>query len=155
MTAATNRIKRLRPRRLANDGPVEEDPPDYCVLGDGHVGVSLARGLLARGHTVALVADTALPADLTGQEGDPCDIEVLRDAGVADAASVIVATSRDSRNLLAAQLVRTHFDVPEIRVLVNAPDRSDVVADAGHEPYCVATLLSAALVDAIHGGESA
>ena len=74
--------------------------------------------------------------------GDPATIDALVDAGVATASTVIVATRSDRRNLLIAQLVRARFDVPEIITFVNDPDRVPLFAEAGHEPFCVATAIA-------------
>jgi len=58
-----------------------------------------------------------------------------------------VATPDDGRNLLVAQLVRTRFDVGGVFVLVHTPDRSDPVAEAGHEPICATSALADAVAD--------
>ena len=141
---------RLQPNRSASDEPSDESAvADSYVLGGEHLGASVARRLQARGHSVALVDETHEPGDVPGLQGDPGDIRVLEAAGVPDASMVIVTTPNDGRNLLIAQLVRAHFDVPEVLVLVNVPDRTDLVADVGHEPVCATTLLSDTIVDSV------
>jgi len=71
----------------------------------------------------------------------------LEAAGIAGASTVIVGTDEDSRNMLTARKVRTHFDVPRVPVLVHDSDRCDRFGDTAHEPICVSTTFSNALVD--------
>jgi trk system potassium uptake protein TrkA len=123
-------------------------PPDeqaVLVLGGEQVGESIAQRLQADGYSVGLVDETLDSEVVPTNTGDPSDVRVLAEAGAARASAVVVATPRDSRNLLIAQLVRAHFDVTDVLVLVNSPDRSDLVADVGHEPVCATTALSEAV----------
>jgi trk system potassium uptake protein TrkA len=114
----------------------------HYVLGGTHVGIAIADRLQAVGHRVAIVDDSYEPGDVPGFAGDPATIDVLVDAGVATASTVVVATNSDRRNLLIAQLVRARFDVPRVVVFVNDPDRVPLFADAGHEPFCVTTAVA-------------
>ena len=116
------------------------------VLGGEHLGESIVRRLQADGHSVGLVDEGHDSEVVPTNAGDPGDVRVLAEAGAADASVVVVATPRDSRNLLIAQLVRAHFGATDVFVLVNDPDRSDIVADVGHEPVCATTALSKAVV---------
>lgn len=133
----------------------QDDPPDdvqddtYYVLGGDHVGIAIAEQLLANGHQVTIVEASYESNDIPGFAGDPSTLDVLSESGIGDASTVIVATRSDRRNLLVAQLVRAHFDVPRVIVLVNDPDRTALFAEAGHEPFCVPTALSTAVGEAI------
>jgi trk system potassium uptake protein TrkA len=118
----------------------------YVVLGGGHVGAEVARRLRAAGHTVTVVDEMHDPADQSGVRGDPTDRRTLERAGITDATTVVVAMLDDGRSLLVAGLVRAHFGVSDVRVLVQSPDRCPLVADAGHEPICATTALSDAVV---------
>jgi len=119
---------------------------DYYVLGGSHLGIEVARRLSAAGHTVSVVGIDADVADVPSLEGDPTLVDVLSDAGVTETSTVVVATPDDGRNLLVAQLVRTRFDVANVFVVVHTPDRSGLVADAGHEPICATTVLADGVV---------
>lgn len=137
-------------KRLTTGGPSgSAGGGESFVLGGGHVGTSTARRLQAAGHDVSLIDPAADPDDVPGVLGDPADVRVLEEAGVPDALTVVVATPDDGRNLLIAQLVRARFDVTRILVLVNAPDRYEVVADVGHVPVCVTTAVADTLVDSV------
>jgi len=134
---------RLRKKTSTSDGA----PAEYYVLGGEHLGASIARRLREAGHSVSLVDETQDSTETPGLRGNPSDVQVLTDAGVSENATVVAATSRDRRNLLIAQLARVHFDVAETFVLVNTPERYDLVAEVGHEPICVTSVLSDAVVD--------
>ncbi|MFB6255827.1 MAG: NAD-binding protein [Haloplanus sp.] len=119
---------------------------EYVVLGGGHVGSEVARRLRAAGNAVTVVDKTHDPTDPPGVRGDPADRRTLDRAGITDATTVVVAIPDDARGLLAAGLVRAHFGAADVWVLVWSPGRCDLVADAGHEPICVTTALSDAVV---------
>jgi len=135
-------------RRSIDETTDDGSGVDFCVLGGGPVAAAIARSLHADGHLVTAVDEgTDGAPDHRVVRGDPADLQQLAAADIGDDSTVIVATPRDERNLLLAQLVRTHFGVADVVVRVNDPDRHDVVAAAGHDPFCVSTVLSTALVD--------
>ena len=72
---------------------------------------------------------------------------------MTDGSTVVVATPSDSRNLLTAKLVRAHFDISQIVVLVNVPDRYDLFAEVGCEPVCATATLSDGVVESLAGTE--
>lgn len=145
---------KLKPNRVTREesssGGAEDE---YYVLGGEHVGVAIARRLQAAGHSVTVVDEAYDSDEVPGLRGDPGDVRALREAGVSDGSTVVVATPSDSRNLLTAQLVRANFDVSEIVVLVNAPDRCDLFAEVGYEPVCATTTLSDGVVDSLEETE--
>lgn len=134
-------------RSSGHDPPGEETGTTYCVLGGGHLGAAIARRLREDDHTVVLVDDSNELSGTPVLRGDPADVRVLEEADVAAATTVIVATESDSRNLLIAQLVRVRFDVPNVVVVANTPERLDLIAEAGHEPVCATSALSDVVVD--------
>jgi Trk K+ transport system NAD-binding subunit len=125
------------------------DENSYYVLGGEHVGLAVARRLQAEGCPVTVVDESHEPGELPGIQGDPTDLQVLTEAGIGDTSTVVVATHSDRRNFLVAQLVRAHFDVPRTVVLTHDPDRFTLLAEAGHEPFCVSTALSEALSEVV------
>jgi len=148
--APTKETIHPEPTRCTTTEPtIGDPPPEYFVLGGNHLGTAIARRLQAEGHAVALVDETHVPDDVPGLCGDPTDVEVLETARVEEASTVVVATSRDSRNLLVAQHLRSQFEVSEVIVLVHTPDRCETLADTGHEPVCVTSVLSNALLGPI------
>jgi Trk K+ transport system NAD-binding subunit len=128
--------------------PSADDRPDSpgkraCyVLGDGHLGTAVARHLRSDGHAVSLV-------DVSDWDRTPGlrAVDTAQEAGVAGAPTAVVATRSDRRNLLVAQLVSAHYDVPRAVVLANASDRLDAFTRAGHDPVCATAALSDALAE--------
>lgn len=133
--------------------PSADDTPDKVskhacyVLGGSHLGTAVAQRLRSNGYAVSVVDGPVDPAETPGPHENPANPQLLEEAGVGEASTVVVATRSDSRNLLIAQLVRAHFDVPQVVVLANAPDRLDVFTEAGHEPVCATAVLSDALAE--------
>ncbi|WP_255150058.1 NAD-binding protein [Halorarius halobius] len=136
----------IRGRITGAHAPSSEADAEYLVLGGGHLGAAIAGLLHADGRSVRLVDETHDSTDVPGVQGRPDDPSVLDRVGVSDTSRVVVATPRDSRNLLIAQLVKTRFGVLETFVVVNAPERRAVVAEAGHRPVCVTRALSETVV---------
>ena len=131
------------PKRFT--GKPDGNDPRYYVLGGDHLGAAVATQLRASGAIVTLVTEqTDLETDAI--VGNPADVDLLTEAGLDDASRVIVATRSDRRNLLIAQLVGVRFDVENIVVLINDPERHDPIYEAGHEVVCATTALSTALV---------
>lgn len=123
--------------------------PDHYVLGGGTLGVAIARRLREQGHATAIVDDSVSVPGLPVVEADPADMAALREAGLSEATTVVVATRSDRQNLLVAQLVRTRFDGPRVIVLANADERVGLFTDAGHETVCTTTVISKAVAERV------
>jgi Trk K+ transport system NAD-binding subunit len=145
MSTITDKILRVSKRDASTNGAASTDVPEWYVLGGGEVGAAVAGRLRAAGVAVRVVDETHDPAEGPGTRGDPADVELLARAGLADATAVVVATPRDRRNLLVAQLARARFGVETVIVLVHSPALCDVVAAAGHRVICVPSVLSEAV----------
>ena len=106
-------------------------PMKTIIVGGGHVGRALGERLERRGEFVVIVeeddgvVEDARDAGLTVHPGDGTDRDVLREAGAADAKTVVAATGDDNDNLLVAQHANTEFDVEKIIARVNDPDNVD------------------------------
>jgi trk system potassium uptake protein TrkA len=136
-------------RYTTADSTRGDRPAEYVVLGDDHLGATIANRLHAEGREILLIHENRNPDSVPGLQGDPSDVAVMEVAGVDEASTVVVATSRDSRNFLIAQHLQSRFDVRETIVLVHTPDRCDLFADVGHEPICATSVLSEALLETI------
>lgn len=124
-----------------DDGP---DRPSVLVVGGNYLGTTLASNL-AEEYEVTFLSrepgpvERAARDDVTAHHVDSVDAQAFQRAG-ADRASVAIAVAeQDSVNLLAAQLLRTTFDVEYVVVRVNHPDRVDSFEDLGVEPVCLST----------------
>jgi trk system potassium uptake protein TrkA len=136
-------------RPTEGNSPGGTDGATCYVLGGGHVAAAIAGRLRTDDRPVSVVSESYEPSEPPGLRGDPTDARVLDAAGVAGASTVVVATRSDRRNLLIAQLVRTRFDVPRVVVLVNAPERLEPLAEAGHEPVCATSALADVLTERV------
>ena len=140
-------MRRISKPTETRDRPPDTTDADVYVLGDGVVGAAVTRRFLDDDRSVIAIDASTEPEDVPAGRRDTIDLSALDDAGVDDASTVIVATSSDSRNLLAAQLIRRRFGVERVLVVANDPERVDAFVDAGHEPICATTALSNAIVD--------
>ena len=106
-------------------------PMRTIIVGGGRVGQTLARRLEKRGEFVVLIeehpekVDQARAAGFTVEAGDGTEPEALRAAGIDEAKQFIAATENDNDNLLACQLARSKFDVPQVFGRVNEPGNVD------------------------------
>jgi len=117
----------------------------YYVLGETHLGAAVADRLRAAGHAVEALETTDDPA----AGANAADPDALAAVDLPADATVVVATDSDGRNLLAAQHARGRLDADRVVVLASTPARVDAFADAGHDPVCVTSVLSAAIVDSL------
>lgn len=122
--------------------PDEITDVEYYILGGGDVGRAVATRLRADGYATAIVDESYDSAELPGMRGDPTDIRILDEVGLSETSTVIVATRSDKQNLLIAQLVSAYFGISRILVLATVPERSELIAEAGHKPICVTAALS-------------
>jgi len=125
--------------------------PALLVVTDGHVGSSLAADI-GGDLDVRLVTERAAVADRTPDGvrtavGDPTERETL--AAVGDVDIAVVALRRDRQALLVAQLLRTRLGVESVVLLLNDPERHDVVEDVATTVVCASSCLSAELGAAI------
>jgi len=97
------------------------------IAGAGSVGRSIARDLLAHGHSVLLIDSNpaamrvAQVADAEWMLADACELSALEEAGVEDMDVVVAATGDDKANLVISFLAKTEFGVPRTVARVNNP----------------------------------
>lgn len=144
--SAFNTMGSIDRTQATQDSPEPVADADVCVLGGGPLGAAVARRLQTSGRAVVLLDESIDDDDLSVIRIDPTDAAALNGAALKRDAVVVVATPSDRRNLLAAQLVRAHFDVERIVVLTNHPDRVEAMADVGHDVVCATELLADGLV---------
>ncbi len=124
------------------------------VMGCGRVGARIASILDHNGHQVAVIdtdsrAFRRLPADFKGDTiiGTGIDVDVQRAAGIEGAAAFIAVTNGDNRNIMAAQVARLVFEVPEVICRIYDPVREDTYRRLGLTTVCPTTTVSAQILD--------
>jgi trk system potassium uptake protein TrkA len=124
------------------------------IMGCGRVGARVAAVLDHNGHNVTVVdtnsrAFRRLPADFSGSTiiGTGIDEDVLRSAGIDDAAAFIAVTNGDNRNIMASQVARHIFNVPEVICRIYDPVREDTYRRLGLTTICPTTTISAQILD--------
>jgi trk/ktr system potassium uptake protein len=133
------------------------------IMGCGRVGARIASILDHNGHDVSIIdtdsrAFRRLAADFGGETiiGTGIDDDVLRAAGIERAAAFIAVTNGDNRNIMAAQVARHIFDVPEVVCRIYDPVREDTYRRLGLTTVCPTTTISALVLDhVIAAGEAA
>lgn len=130
------------------------------VMGCGRVGARIASILDHNGHQVAVVdvdsrAFRRLAADFGGETviGTGIDEDVLRAAGIEEARAFVAATNGDNRNIMAAQVARLVFEVPEVVCRIYDPVREDTYRRLGLTTVCPTTTISAIILDHVIGAE--
>jgi trk system potassium uptake protein len=124
------------------------------VMGCGRVGARIAGLLDQSGNTVTVIdtdsrAFRRLPAGFGGETviGTGIDEDVLRRAGIEDADAFIAVTNGDNRNIMAAQVARLIFEVPEVVCRIYDPVREDTYRRLGLTTVCPTTTISAIILD--------
>ena len=123
-------------------------------MGCGRVGARVA-GLLDHTGNAVTVIDTdsrafrRLPAGFRGETiiGTGIDEDILRKAGIEDADAFIAVTNGDNRNIMAAQVARLIFNVPEVICRIYDPVREDTYRRLGLTTVCPTTTISAIVLD--------
>ena len=112
-------------------------PMRVIIVGGGRVGRALANRLEARGENVVIIEDDETQVEairndgFTGIIGDGTDTDVLREAGVTNAKTIVAATGDDDTNLLVAQLASTNFEIEDVIARANNPDNVEAFEDLG------------------------
>src|SRR5690606_3455715 len=123
-------------------------------MGCGRVGARVASVLDHNGHQVTVIdvnsrAFRRLPAEFGGRTliGTGIDEDVLRRAGILEATAFIAVTNGDNRNIMAAQVARNIFSVPEVICRIYDPVREDTYRRLGLTTICPTTVISAQILD--------
>lgn len=126
------------------------------IMGCGRVGARVASLLDHTGNDVAVIdvdsrAFQRLPATFGGETiiGTGIDEDVLRRAGIEDADAFIAVSNGDNRNIMAAQVARLVFNVPEVVCRIYDPVREDTYRRLGLTTVCPTTTISAMILDSV------
>ncbi|MEJ7838381.1 MAG: TrkA family potassium uptake protein [Thermomicrobiales bacterium] len=128
------------------------------IMGCGRVGARVASILDHNGHTVTVIdthpaAFRRLSGEFSGDTviGTGIDEDVLRSADIDNAHAFIAVTNGDNRNIMAAQVAKTIFNVPEVIARIYDPVREDTYRRLGLTTVCPTTTISALIMDYVVG----
>lgn len=128
------------------------------IIGGSNVGILLAKQLITDGHDVyvielnhSLAERIASELDCTVLYGDPVSPKVLEDAGVDKADYVVVATSNDKDNLLAAINARS-LGAKNIIIVLENEDYRKLAASLGFFNIVSLTRLAVIQIHALIKG---
>jgi trk system potassium uptake protein TrkA len=129
---------------------------NVIIMGCGRVGARIASILDHNRHQVTVIdinsgAFRRLPANFGGDTiiGTGIDEDVLRSAGIEQAGAFIAVTNGDNRNIMAAQVARLIFQVPDVVCRIYDPVREDTYRRLGLTTVCPTTTVSAIILDHI------
>lgn len=135
----------------------------YLVLvGGGHVGLQLAKRLIARGHEVLVLEKDSRQvqrlSNVLGEEyvmhGDGCELHTQRSAGFNRADVVVAVTGEDEDNLVACQLAKEEWKVKKVLSRVNDPTHEDIFREIGIDHTVSATgIIFNLLEQQLHGDD--
>lgn len=127
---------------------------NVVIMGCGRVGARVAGLLDHTGNTVTVIDTDSrsfrrLPAGFGGETiiGTGIDEDVLRQAGIEEADAFIAVTNGDNRNIMASQVARLVFNVPEVVCRIYDPVREDTYRRLGLTTVCPTTTISAIILD--------
>ena len=126
------------------------------VIGCGRVGSTVAKRFASEGWDVTAIDEkesalARLGEDWTGGfiVGHGMDSAVLREAGIEEADSVVVATDGDNTNLVIGQVAQKRFGIECTVVRILDPARADFYRDRGLRTICPTSTAIDALSDAV------
>ncbi|MEW6129180.1 MAG: NAD-binding protein [Acidobacteriota bacterium] len=128
--------------------PLTDDSRYILIAGGGKVGINLARGLLSSGHEVAVIErDPIRAASLSNRLdcpifiGDSSTHDILESAGATRARVFVAATGSDQDNLIACQIAKKVFGVPQTIARASNPKNEDVMARLGVDSTVSSTAI--------------
>ncbi len=127
------------------------------VVGCGRLGAGLASQLSRQGHDVVVIdlyeaAFRGLAADFSGFRvaGNAAEFDVLRQAKVERANSVLAVTGEDNLNLMVAQTARVVFHVEQVLARVIDPAREAAYQAIDVETVCPTPLVTHAFLQRLN-----
>jgi trk system potassium uptake protein TrkA len=126
------------------------------VIGCGRVGSTIAKRFAGEGWDVTAVDEKESALSRLGEDwtggfivGHGMDMSVLREAGIEEADSVVVATDGDNTNLVIGQVAQKRFGIECTVVRILDPARADFYRERGLRTICPTSTAIDALTDAV------
>ena len=133
---------------------------NVVILGCGRVGSTFARLMHDDGHQVTIIDLQSEAFRRLGQKfkggrivGNGIDEDILKKAGIESAHVFVAVTQGDNRNIMAAQIDRHVFNVPQVVARIYDPIRADRYRQLGIVTLCTTTIASGLLKDFVSEGK--
>ncbi|MBE5982755.1 MAG: TrkA family potassium uptake protein [Paenibacillaceae bacterium] len=117
------------------------------IIGCGRLGANLANTLSDNGDDVLIIdknkeAFRKLSPAFGGLtlNGDATDLDILLEAQISNATTVIAVTNNDNANILVAQIAREIFHIERVIARLYDPEREYVYHEFGIDTICPAVL---------------
>ena len=130
------------------------------VIGCGRVGSWLAPELDQGGGDVTAIDEREEALSRLGDDwggsfvvGHGMDAQLLRDAGIAEADAVVVATNGDNTNIVVGQVAQKLYGVDCVVVRILDPARADFYAERGLRTVCPTSNAVSVLGEAVRACE--
>lgn len=131
---------------------------NVVVMGCGRVGARVASMLDLNGHRVTIIdlhesSFHRLPDGFHGDTviGTGIDADVLRVANIESADTFIALSQNDNRNIMAAQVARTIFNIERVIIRIYDPVREDTYRRMGYATVCPTTTIAAMVLEQVTG----
>ena len=126
------------------------------IAGCGRVGSGLARDLVSEGFDVTILDESPDAFHLLGDDfpgefvvGRALDWDVLRRAGIENAAAFVACTDGDNTNIVIAQIAQKKYGIRCVVARVYDPLRAELFAQIGINTVCPTRDLRVSLFDAV------
>jgi trk system potassium uptake protein len=130
------------------------------IIGCGRVGSAIALELDQGGWDVVAIDEREEALSSLGENwrggflvGHGMDVRLLREAGIAEADAVVVATDGDNSNIVIGQVAQKMFGVDCVVVRVLDPARAEFYASRGLRTVCPTSNAIAVLTEAVRACE--
>ncbi len=126
------------------------------VIGCGRVGSTIAKRFASEGWDVTAIDEKESALNRLGEHwaggfivGHGMDTAILREAGIEEADSVVVATDGDNTNLIIGQVAQKRFGIDCTVVRILDPARAEFYSERGLRTVCPTSTAIDALTEAV------
>lgn len=131
---------------------------NVVIMGCSRVGAQLATIMDAEGHKVTVLdidpfSFRKLPPSFKGTAlvGSGLDEEALKKAGIENANIFIAVTQGDNRNVMACQIAKHIYNVPQVVCRIYDPIREEMYRNLGLKTVSPTKVVAKLLRDQIEG----
>ena len=124
------------------------------IVGGGNLGYFLSQALMEDGYSVSLIEQekeycrrVAHLLDIPVICGDGTMVETLARGGAGKCDTLIAVTGKDEDNLIACELAKQQFNVPQTVARVNNPKNMDIMKKLGVDITMSPTRIIAGMIE--------